>query len=91
MVGTELQDIWIVEKDLKCEEGRCGQITMGRMPVGFISMHAVVNIEQQENSKDSQNSFLWPNGNLIYSIVCPFKFNWNLKRVWQKSVTSYKI
>ena len=55
MVGTELREIWIVEKDLKCEGGRCEQITMGTTPVGFISMHAVVNIEQQENSKDSQN------------------------------------
>ena len=32
-----------------CQWGKREQIRMRRMPVGFISMHAAVNIEQQEN------------------------------------------
>ena len=43
-----------------CEGGKCEQIAMRRMPVGFISMHAV-NIEQQENYKHSGVNFQWHN------------------------------
>ena len=47
-------------KKTLCQGGKCEQITMRRIPVGFISMHAV-NIEQQENYKHSGVNFQWHN------------------------------